>query len=143
MHLILLLLPVEKFFSKIPSSQEDEIFTVRLHSSCLHRLYKDFGGEVRKKDYHQLRPVTYVTEIVDGITYRGGPIDQKSRATILTHAKAALPDLMINKGDLKRQPDKAALLEQGDAKKRVKNTSAASRKKRAKAKVCCIDYFLI
>ena len=45
-----------------------------------------------------------VTDIVDGITYAGGPITASTRNTILNHAEQTLGDnLLLDRQDKKRE----------------------------------------
>jgi len=70
-------------------------------NSALHLLYREFGGEIRRKSYDHLRPRQVACQYVDGLTYKNGPITQVVRTNILTHAAATNPDLILDRKDQK------------------------------------------
>ena len=90
----------DHFFESLQAEQDRSALQGGVElNSALHLLYREFGGEIRRKSYDHLRSRQVACQYVDGITYKKGPISQIVRTNILTHAAATNPDLILDKKD--------------------------------------------
>ena len=98
-------------YDDFPVSADDERYTRPIENSTLLKLYNQFGGAMRFKSYEMYQPRIAGCEIVDGITWNGGPLTATQR-------DLALADAVAN------HPTSVALLAGVRRRKRQKKTSA-------------------
>jgi hypothetical protein len=78
-------------YSEFPVSVDDQRYTTPIANSILHKLYAEFGGEMRFKSYEMYLPRIAGCQIVDGITWKGGPLTSAQRDQALADAVADDP----------------------------------------------------
>jgi len=78
-------------YDEFPVSADDERYTGPIENSTLLKLYNQFGGEMRFKSYEMYQPRVAGCQIVDGITWNGGPLTATQRDLALADAVANDP----------------------------------------------------
>jgi hypothetical protein len=79
---------MSSLYDDFPVSADDERYTRPIENSTLLKLYNQFGGAMRFKSYEMYQPRIAGCEIVDGITWNGGPLTATQRDLALADAVA-------------------------------------------------------
>jgi hypothetical protein len=77
-------------YDEFPVSVDGERYTKPISNSILHKLYAEFGGEMRFKSYEMYLPCIAGCQIA-GITWKGGPLTSAQRDQALADAVADDP----------------------------------------------------
>lgn len=116
-------------YDDFPVSADDERYTRPIENCTLLKLYNQFGGAMTFKSYEMYQPRIAGCQIVDGITWNGGPLTATQRDLALADAVANDPaSVALLAGVRRRQRKKKTtaqevLLDKDGQQARLKGSS--------------------
>ena len=96
---------INEILDSLPNSVLDERFTAPLNDCTLLRLFSDFGGLAKVKDYRRHDRKIQGCEIADGMLWKGRPMTSKQRELIFDEAIASGINVDLKPGVRKRDRD--------------------------------------
>jgi hypothetical protein len=103
---------MSQLYDEFPVSADDVRYNRPIENSTLLKLYTQYGGAMRFKSYEMYQPRIAGCEIVDGITWNGGPLIAAQRDLALADAVANDPvTVSLLAGVRRRQRKKKAAVQ--------------------------------
>jgi hypothetical protein len=135
-------------YSEFPVSVDDQRYTTPIANSILHKLYAEFGGEMRFKSYEMYLPRIAGCQIVDGITWKGGPLTSAQRDQALADAVADDPTSLsllagVRMRKRKRKQSEPAVLIKGKGSERSLLANAVQPRKARKVESKTNDGYIV